>query len=174
MLLKRMITDTQAVLGNQKGALTSAVDAKGNLIYAQLPPWVEMPEKGKPFEEVGSINLPPVNPAVEETILTFKVPDGLDGVIKRYSCNFGGGGFVQMSGDLIWRIYVDTQVVENFVNILNERGTMQNPKDLTGGLRIFSGQTISLRITHAANNTLSTFSKVSGSFEGWYYDIAGY
>lgn len=105
------------------------------------------------IDEQSSAALPTIA-AGETTILTFIVPQGFDCIIRRLSHNFTGGGFVQGSGDIIWRILIDNAPVRNFQNMTTEKGSWDQPREIDG-IRAYSGQTIRYNVVHAANAALA-------------------
>jgi hypothetical protein len=138
--------------------------------FQLAPPWVEAPQNFQPFDEFGNVALPAA-PSVDTTILSMLVPDGYDGVIKNYSLNFGGGGFVQGSGTIVWRVLVDGQALRNFTVITSEKGSAQSPRAISGGIRLFSGQLVTAVVNHVSDITLT--GDVSASFGGWFYPSKG-
>lgn len=115
--------------------------------------------------------LPNPPPAAEATVLTLTVPTGLDGVIKKYSNNLTGGGFVNGSGDIIWRIRRNGRAIRNFDNILFESGTVDFPRELAAGIRIYSNDIITFTVEHVANAALA--GNVICSFVGYFYPALG-
>ena len=150
---------------------TNRFDGQGGGNDFQLaPPWVEAPQNFLSFDEFGKVALP-VSPSVDTTILSMLVPDGYDGIIKAFALNFVGGGFVQGSGDIVWRILIDGQAVRNFSNITAEKGSPEQPRPLAGGIRIFSGQLVTAVVNHASNVGLA--GDATASFVGWFYPAKG-
>lgn len=138
--------------------------------FQLAPPWVEAPQNFLSYDEFGLVALP-ASPSVDATILSMLVPDGYDGVIKTISLNFTGGGFVQGSGDIVWRILIDGQAVRNFSNITTEKGSPEQPRPLSGGIRVFSGQLVTAVVNHASNVGLS--GDATAGFGGWFYPAKG-
>jgi hypothetical protein len=127
-------------------------------------PWLDAPDNAVPFDEAASALLPAV--AALATVVTFTVPDGMDGVITAYSWNFVGGGFVQGNGDLIAQVTRNGAAVRNYSNILVEKGNIAIPRPIAP-LRLYSGDVIALTIFHAANALL--IGNVVASFVGYFY-----
>lgn len=130
-------------------------------------PWLDAPDGAVPFDPQTSVALPVVGGFA--TVVTLTVPQGYDGVINQYSWNFTGGGFVQGSGDLQAQVFRDTSAVRNYDNILVEKGTIGIARAISP-LRIYSGQVITVRINHIANNLLS--GNVIASLVGYFYPSA--
>lgn len=115
------------------------------------PPWIEPPAGAEPFEFVAAIPTPAAG--VTAVVLQFGVPYGYDGVIRRVSHNYTGGGFVQGSGDLVWRLFRDGAAVRNFESLTIEFGSIQTPRPIDA-IRIFSGQVITYEVEHSASSGL--------------------
>jgi hypothetical protein len=114
-----------------------------------------IPAGAESFKPFGVISTPGAT-GVDSTALTLDVPHGWDGFIKLLSHNYTGGGFVQGSGDLTWRILRDGQAVKNFDAIKVEFGTAADPIDLTEpGIPIYSGQLITYIVNHAVTSGLA-------------------
>ena len=135
-----------------------------------VPPWVEPPPNYQPVDEVGIATVP-VAPSADTEVVFVVIPVGSDGTINTYSCNYLGGGFVDGSGDLIWRITIDGQPVRNFSNIKTERGSSAQPRVIPGGLRVYSGQRVALVVNHPSNAALTE--QTSGNLGGWTYPSKG-
>jgi hypothetical protein len=177
--LSNMARMHQALLGNKRfvgktgsyapdnGYMSGSGGYGGDMI---APPWVEPPQSFLSFDELGKVALPVVA-APDATIVSLLVPDGYDGVIKTLSLNFVGGGFVQGSGDIIWRLLADGQAIRNYSNITSEKGSPEQPRAISGGIRIFSGQLITAVVNHTADVTLA--GDVMASIGGWFYPSKG-
>lgn len=140
-----------------------------NTVQVEERPWNKPPEGYIPFDLQGSIQLPVVGAGVS-AILTMVVPDGMDGVINRFNCNFTGGGFNDFSGDIVWSIYMDTIAIRGFDNIVNQKGTFQQPREITP-IRIYSNRTIYLYVNHVNNPGLA--GNAVGGFIGYFYPSRG-
>ena len=145
------------------GVLVSASAGTENENVVVKRPWLEPPEGYSPFDAQDGIDLPVVGaasttPLTSATgaavVLTFVVDNGYDGVINFLSDNFLGGGFQDFSGDIIWQLYADSAPIRNFNNITAQKGTVEQPRTVSP-IRIYSGQTISFVVIHAANVTLN-------------------
>lgn len=133
---------------------------------AIVRPWIDEPDGSVPFDEQFGIALPNPPPAAEAVVLTFQVPVGYDGVIKALSNNFLGGGFVDFSGQIQWRILADGRPIRNFSNILANKGTVAAGR-IISPIRIYSGQVITYTVTHIAN--IGLIGQVVCSLTGYIY-----
>lgn len=127
------------------------------------PPWIDPPDDAIPFDPAGVINTPLVGATAN--ILVLQVPNGCDGVIKRFSCNINAP-FVDGSGQLIWRITIDGRPVRNYDNMLVQMGTPASPR-ITDGIRVFSGQQVVMTVTNVAYAAGGT--QTYGFFGGYFY-----
>ncbi len=110
--------------------------------------WLVIPPQGKAFD--ANSDPPIVTPTVvagETEVLRLKVPQGWDGIIKRISNTYIGGTNPDTTQSLIWRIYLDTQLVPNYGRITTQFGSTQFPRD-TDGIFIGSGQTVRWTVTN--------------------------
>ena len=130
-------------------------------------PWSEPPENFQPFDFAGVIDTPAISgPLTDSLVLSFQVPRGFDGVVKDLSHNVTGGGFVEGSGDLVWRLRVDNQYVKNYGRITVQFGTIAEPR-ATYGIVLRSGQTFRYLVANAAYGVGGT--KIVCSARGWFY-----
>ena len=148
---------------------TGGSQSRGNPEAGDDAPWISPPHGSYPFFPKTQVPVPAVG--ASSIALTMQVPNGQDGVIKKFSFNYIGGGFVNGSGDLVWRILIDGRAARNASNIQSEMGTQDAPFELTMPIRIYSGQTIQIQISHVANVTLNEDTLVM--LEGYFYPARG-
>lgn len=113
-------------------------------------PWIDPPNGYLSFDEVSTIALP-ATLNVDTQVLAYQIPQGWEGVIKFYSCSFDGTGFAEGSGDIVWKLNVNTQPMRGFNNITVSRGNNITQRLLSGGLRVFSNDTVYWYVNHVAN-----------------------
>jgi hypothetical protein len=130
-------------------------------------PWLVRPIGFLDFFEVNAITSPVVGASA--TVLTFTVPRGYDGVIEYLGNYLTGGGFVDASGDLVWRILADDRAIKNFGNITTQLGNLLNPSPIR--IRIYSGQVIKFTLSHIANAALDD--QCICLLKGYYYPRKG-
>lgn len=137
-------------------------------------PWVEMPPGGLPFDPYGFINTPAAN-GTETLVLQFRVPKAWDGIILGVTNVFTGPGFVEGSGDLIWRIRVGQPNVQggpqrNYDNILNTLGTLEEPRTVQGGIIVTSNQFVEYTVTHAIGSPIvPAGTRIGCNIQGYYW-----
>jgi len=126
-----------------------------------------IPEQGREFHKFGSIPLPAL-PGVDTQILSFRVPLGYDGLLYSVLCKYQGMGYVNGSGDLIWRLRQNEYWIKSFHAIPTELGDYTAYLQLDEYIRVYSGQTV------RAYGWLSPLSGMVGgsmiaALQGWYY-----
>ena len=164
----RLVTRLQQNILGGRGYAPLAQELRGlgpsEIVGNGVAPWIQPPEGHLPFLESGVAATPAVGAA--GIILRLNVPQGYDGVINGLSNNHIPGGFVDGSGQLIWRILADGRAIRNFNNIIVELGTLQIPRSVDG-IRIFSGQAIDYTLDHIANAALG--GNTVCTLKGYYY-----
>lgn len=138
-----------------------------------LPPWIYQPTNWENIDQINYALLPAIGAQV--TIISYVVPPGRNGVINKVACNFVGGGWVEGSGDVIWRILVDGTPPPGATSYDTIVASLGSPASPTGiaGFRIFENQVLSLV---AFNNpagpnggVIVAGQRVGARFVGWNY-----
>lgn len=132
-------------------------------------PWIDEPSGSVSFDQQGGVTLAAA-PSAPQVVLEFDVPNGFDGVIKNLSCNVNFGGFVQFSGDLIWRLKQNGRPIKNYSNITAEKGTINEPRVISP-IRIYSGDIITWEVEHPSNALLA--GQIICSLGGYTYPSKG-
>jgi hypothetical protein len=109
------------------------------------------------------------------TIISYVVPPGRNGIIYKVANNFVGGGWVEGTGDLIWRILVDGTPPPGAVsydNILASLGNPASPTEIPG-FRIFENQVLQLVAFNnpagPSGGVIIAGQRVGARFVGWNY-----
>lgn len=127
-----------------------------------VSPENQMPINGQRLDQVADIALPAAN-STDTLVLTYRVPQGYDGVILSLVNYWTGTGFVDGSGDLIWRIQVNENWLKNFGNIRYTLGSLQNRYPLEGAYyRIKAGDLIRYYVRHRTGSVLSGGNIITG------------
>jgi hypothetical protein len=116
----------------------------------QLPVQNFMPPGGKPFEFAAGITIPAIG--ATGTVVSFTVPKGQNGFIRRIGNIFVGGGFTDFSGAIIWQILLDQTknvVAPGFDNIVASLGAVSNPTNIDG-IHIFEGNLVALIVKNVS------------------------
>lgn len=133
----------------------------------QRPVWIDPPVQWENVDQLGYVALGAI--AATVTIVSFTVPAGRNGIINKVANNFVGGGWVEGSGDIVWRILVDGTPppgATSYDSILGSLGSPANPVRISG-FRIFENQVVTLV---AFNNAIVVAGqKVGGRLLGYLY-----
>lgn len=132
--------------------------------YANLPPWLWQPAAGVPLNPTNYVALPAI--AAVAVIVQFQVPEGFNGVINQMGNNFVGGGFVDGSGTIVWRLLVDGAPYPNFGAIIASLGNPAAPS-FVGSVRVFEKQVVQLVVQNVAIAVAGQL--VGGRLSGWFY-----
>jgi hypothetical protein len=124
--------------------------------------WEEALRGSITFNPVGSVELPPVN--TESVILSFRVPTGYDGLILAQFHQYTGPGFVDGSGDIVWRVRINGRYAKDMGNMLTQLGNNITQSPVAGGVQLRSGNLVEY-IVEAPNT--------SGSVMPGYNILAG-
>jgi len=109
------------------------------------------------------------------TIISYVVPPGRNAIIYKVANNFVGGGWVEGTGDVIWRILVDGSPPPGAVSYDTLLASLGNPASPTEipGFRVFENQVLTLV---ALNNpagpdggVVVAGQRVGARFVGWNY-----
>lgn len=110
---------------------------RGRVYDPSRPPWIFMPPQSIRFQKVGQLPIAGLLPAVDYLVLQFQVPANYDAVIKSltniFSPSPAGAGLIEGSGDMIWRLQINTVWPKDFGTIITSMGDLANPHVLVGG-----------------------------------------
>lgn len=149
------------------------------------PPWVSMPSEGRRFRPIESSPLtdfgaPGPFTGIDVVVLQMRVPLGYDGVISDVVCGFSGSGFIEGSGDVVWRLAADYlpigggnftggRYLRDMGNILTSLGSLTQPSPVPrGGLRIYSNDLVTFFCNVSAVATIANGSILT-SLGGWFW-----
>lgn len=133
-------------------------------LYPSIAPWLWQPAAGLPFNPTNYVALPAI--AAQAIIVQFQVPEGHNGVINQMGNNFVGGGFVDGSQTIVWRLLVDDAPYPNFGNIIASLGNPAAPS-FVGSVRLFEKQVVKLVVLNVA--IIVAGQLVGGRLSGWFY-----
>lgn len=126
------------------------------------------PEGNAPFNPMGAVaGVGTTGTTV--TILSVRVPNGWDGIIKELMTGYTGTNFTQGSGNLSFGLRINGMFVMNYENILFTIGDMQNGMKILPGIIVKSGQLIELVCTVGAGFIPQNSSQLTGGWTGYYY-----
>jgi hypothetical protein len=150
----------------------------------QLPVQNFMPAQGEAFEitapqagaPAGGVPLPAVGTTA--IVVSFTVPNGRNGFIRRIANVVVGGGFTDFSGGAVWQIILDLRdptfllgvnvVAPHFDNITASLGSASNPSTFDG-LRIQEKQLVALVVKNVSIPVAGQI--VGGRLGGSFYPI---
>ena len=139
--------------------------------YAGSPPWRDMPANGERFQRRGVAPLPAAE-NVEVNVITYTVPAGWEGVLLTVTNVFNSVGFLEGSGDLIWRVKFDWQWFKDLDAVQISLGRLDNPYALEGGgYRLFENQTLTYNFLVGTGGLANLDPKgmVICAMSGWLY-----
>lgn len=129
-----------------------------------LPAHLYMPPDGLAFDYATYIALPAVG--VNSAVVSFVVPEGFNGVIKRLGNAFVGAGWTEGSGALVYQVQANGGVIRNYDNIVASLGSVANPAE-TSGILIYEQQLIVLQIFNVS--LVAGAAQAGGRLSGWFY-----
>jgi hypothetical protein len=139
--------------------------SSNQLFSGALPVQLFMPPDGISFDPTAYIALPAIG--VTSTVVSFTVPDGYHGIIKRLGNVYVGTGFIEGSGALVWQLLSNAGVIRNYDNILASLGLVSNPKDLGGGIFVHEGELVVLQVNNVSLAVGGA--TVGGRLSGWFF-----
>lgn len=113
-----------------------------------LPLWLYPPDRWENLDVSNYVALPAIG--AQATIVTFTVPNGRNGIIKKVANNFVGGGWTEGSGVVTWEILADgapPSGATSYNAILTSLGSPSNPVEIAG-FRIFENQVITVVVNN--------------------------
>ena len=140
-----------------------------SVLVPMLPVQNYMPPGGKPFEFASGVALPAIGATA--IVVSFTVPKGQNGYIRRIANVFVGGGFTDFSGAVVWQILTNaTQgvVAPNFDNIVASLGAVSNPSTVDG-IHIFEDNIVQLILKNVS--VVVAGQLVGGRLGGSFYSI---
>ncbi len=152
---------------------------KGRAPYAERP-FIYMPDSGRPIRFVGSINFSAITLDSSNTVvLQFPIPIGYDGVIDTVICGLtvsgGATGFIEGSGDIVWRLAAITSSQPRYLrdcgNMLFSQGSLLNAQQQgnTRSLRVYSGDLVTFYAAAPPGSPINPACKVLCACMGWVY-----
>lgn len=138
------------------------------IIIAQFPVWNEPSANSNSFDFVKYVALPAAA-AAAAAIISFTVPPGMNGIIKRFGNVYVGSGFTEGSGVLLWQLTLNGQPVRNYTAIPASLGGTSAPSEVSS-IRIKESQIVQLLIFNVSLVVGGALS--GGRLGGWFYPKA--
>lgn len=123
------------------------------------PDWVTMPPEGRRFQKIATTTPQQIKDAVgynADYEVTARggneiVPVGYAGVLTGIVNYYTGTGFVEGSGDIVWRVRINQRWVKDYGNMVTTVGTLQAPCMIyRGGVRLLPQQLLRYYISLGA------------------------
>jgi hypothetical protein len=141
-------------------------------------PWVHMPQNGRAFNRVGSVEAPPYGDAntVVVTGAVYTVPVGYVGVLTGLFWQYVGTGFVNGSGNVIVTIDVNTPLntggvtaynLPDYSNMRVALGLPAYPWSVSGGWMLDDGDTVRVKAYTVATVGVGAPNYVLAGLQGW-------
>jgi hypothetical protein len=113
--------------------------------WRNLLPWDDtfgaVPPQAIPFLRAKGL-LTPAPAAGDQIVVSFPMPRGYDGLLAGIYQFYTGTGFINGSGDILWRIQLNQRYVKDLSNNPFSLGSPQYPFPMTEGQLLLSGQTV--------------------------------
>lgn len=139
----------------------------------EMPGGYMMPAEGREWFEQVSIITPAINPAPGQLVLDFRCPVGYDGIIYGVTNLYLGAGFVQGSGDLIWRVQVGEGWARNMGEMLYSLGAVGQPFPLADQIQVRSSQRVRMFVqtVNASGLIQVGVARMVMGLQGWWYPV---
>lgn len=159
------------------GGLRKICCPRGRKAYVQRP-WVSMPAEGRRFKPISTLAVPAAPfTGLDTEVLNVLVPVGYDGVLTDFVCGIypgtsGSTGFIEGSGDLVWRLTANGRHLRDLGDIETSLGSLTAPNPVPrGGIRVFSQDELVFSVVFAvgADVRIAADARIVCSITGWYY-----
>ena len=129
---------------------------------------VPIPKGAVPVRQAKGITTP-ATAAGDQTILSYVVPQGYDALITSFWFSYSGTGFVQGSGDLLFRIQQNQRYLKGLSNVPFLIGAPKFPCPMTEGQIVMSGSLLRVivNVPNLSGLILVGASTVSGGLQGF-------
>lgn len=142
-------------------------------------PWLglwdgaSMPHEAREFLETFTIPTPATGPGVNVAVGWVDVPIGYQCLIYGITLYYTGTGFVEGSGDIIWRVLAGSGWLKGYGNSLTSRGTPSQPFPLSDHTRVNSGSRIwmAVEVPNLSGLIQVGTSNIICALQGWHYPI---
>ena len=137
--------------------------------YVDFENWSQVPAGATAFRKSAGIATPaPVDGDV--VVLDFYVPYGYDGYINGNSHVYTGPGFVEGSGDIIWRIRVSNVYVRHLGNVVVTLGSIVQTHPIEDGIHLRSRSRVQyiVNVPNLSGGILIGASRIVCVLEGWF------
>lgn len=120
----------------------------------------------------GSITTP-TTVSGNNVVVQFQVPVGYFGLLLGVYNIYTGTGFVQGSGDIVWRIKIGGRWLRNFGNQLFSQGDLANPFPLMASDTLMPGELVQfiVSVPNTSGGIQVGASNILCGLQGWFYPL---
>jgi len=129
--------------------------------------WIDPPDQWENLDQSNFVALPAIG--AQANVISFKIPLGRNGVVKKIANVYVGGGFQEGQGGIIWQILVDGAPppgATSYDNILDSLGLVNNPTEIAG-FRVYENQVLTLVVKNV--NVVVAGQFIGGRLVGYLY-----
>lgn len=136
----------------------------------QDKPWLTMPVQGRIVNQIGSLTMGSLTPNLDTVVTEYTVPAGFDLALTLISNQYTGAGFVEGSGDIIWRIRLGTRgrYAREFGRILTSLGSADLPYSVNRA-SIIVRENVTVQYIVNAAVILGAADRIICGLGGWIY-----
>jgi len=162
LLIGELVANTPGLSG-----LSSPISQE--IQSSQVPPLYTGMRKN--FFERGKLITPADGGLANWAVVQFSVPTGYFGLILGYYCNYMGTGFVQGSGDIVWRLRVGNAWMRNMGDLRFAVGSLSNPFSvpLMQLLQSDDSITFAVNVPNLSGLIQTGTAYILCGLQGWYY-----
>jgi hypothetical protein len=114
------------------------------------PPYIQPPKNATRWQPRGQLALVGNQDGADHLVFSEVLPLGYDGILVSLTNTWNKGGFVEGSGDIVWRVKQDRRYIPFFDTIKTTLGTLTVPFDIVGqGIPLYSGQNLQYFVNFA-------------------------
>jgi hypothetical protein len=132
----------------------------------------EVPTNAKEFWEAFKIVTPA--PGQDYLVGSFRVPNGYSGMLYGVHVGYTGTGFVDGSGDIIWRIMIgNAWAAPGLGRITTKLGSPYQLLQITDYIKLKSSQIVSVlvNVPNTSGSIQVGTSRILSTLQGWYYPM---
>jgi hypothetical protein len=140
--------------------------------HLDYEPYREFPSQGREMNKQMAIALPAPGSG-DVRILSFMLPTGYDGILYGLLQKFAGGGFMNGSGDLTWRLQIGRRWVKNMSTMTTELGDYSGYLQLDEFIYLRTRQRVSMwvNVDATAGARLDPAGRVVVGLQGWVFPL---
>ena len=128
-----------------------------------------LPANAVPFARPAAI-VTPFTAAGDVVVLQFRVPVGYDGIIMQGYNLYQGSGFVQGSGDILWRIRLNSYYVKDWGSMPFSFGSVRDPFPFADAIFLLSNQLVTMlvNVPNTSGSIQVGASRILGALMGYF------